>query len=206
MNQPNQARDAFLAAERLDSRSLAPKVALAEMDLQSGRFEQVRDNLGPLVAKNAANTDARMVLAEAELGSGNYSRALELYRKVADEQPGNVKALNNTAYLLADHAHQPDEALQYAQRAVELAPGSPAEEHTLGLALYLKGLYQTALPHLETAASKDPTADHLYHLAAVLFKTGSSGRGRQVLKAAIKINPNMSEATVAKAALASSGQ
>jgi len=201
MKKPGEARQAFLAAQRLDSKSLAPIVALAEMDLQDRHFDRVRTTLAPLVANGRADIDTKMVLAEAELGAGNDARALELYRKVADEQPRNAKALNNTAYMLVDRAHQPDEALKYAQLAVELAPGSPAEEHTLGWVLYSKGLYQTALPHLQTAATKDPKAEHLYHLAAVQFRTGDIERGRQALAEAMKINPRAPEAAVAKSAL-----
>jgi tetratricopeptide (TPR) repeat protein len=171
------------------------------MDLKDGHLDQVRNSLAPLVASGHADVDTRMVLAEAELDAGNAGRALELYKKVADEQPGNANALNNTAYLLVARAHQPDEALKYAQTAVELAPGSPPEEHTLGWVLYSKGLYQAALPHLQAAASKDPKAEHLYHFAAACFKTGDAVRGWQALTEATKIDPKAPEAALARAAL-----
>lgn len=200
MGRPTEARAAFESARQLAPGSLIPIIALAEMDLQSHQFEEIRRDLGPIVGKNVANSDVKMILAEAELGLGNTARALELYRKVADDEPSNVKALNNTAYLLADSSHETDVALRYAQKAVELAPGSPAEEHTLGWVLYCKGLYSSALPHLQAAADKDPKAEHLYHLAAARFRIGDVREARQALMAAMKLDPNSPAAAVAQLA------
>lgn len=200
MDQPTEARAAFESARRLTPGSLTPAIALAEMDLKSHNFEEIRKTLRPIVAKNPPNSDVKMILAEAELGLGNSARALELYRRVADDEPWNVRALNNTAYLLADWAHKTDEALQYAQKAVEMAPGSPDEEHTLGWVLYCKGLYSSALPHLQMAAEKDPKAEHLYHLAAARFKIGDVREARQALMAAMKLDPNSPAAAVAQLA------
>jgi tetratricopeptide (TPR) repeat protein len=204
MNRPADARNAFLAAHKLDPRSPTPVIALAEVDLQNGHLDQVRSELAPLIASPHANADARMILAEAELNSGNSESALSLYRGVADEQPDNVKALNNTAYLLVDRMHRPDEALKYAQRAVELAPGSPDFEHTLGWTLYAKRMYNMALPHLAMAAAKDPTVEHLYHLAAARFKIGDARMGFQAMEAAMKIDPRGPGADAAWAARAES--
>ena len=57
---------------------------------------------------------------------GDRGGAVELYRKVAEAQPGSAQALNNLAYLLSEVANKPDEALKYAQQAaVELVPKRP---------------------------------------------------------------------------------
>ena len=84
------------------------------------------------------------MLAEIELQAGNSAAAIAQYRKVLEKDSRNLMALNGLAYLLADQANQPDEALQYAQQAKELAPNNAAVDDTLGWVYYCKGLYPIA--------------------------------------------------------------
>jgi len=76
-----------------------------------------------VVATDAGKFPGHMLLAELETQKGNYKVAIEHYRKALELQPHSPEVLNNLAYLLADKANQPDEALGYAQQAVEAVPG-----------------------------------------------------------------------------------
>jgi Tetratricopeptide repeat. len=109
----------------------------------------------------------------------------------------NAYALNGLAYLLAD-AKRPDEALKYAQQAKELDPENAAVDDTLGWTYYQKGMYAMAVTHLESAAAHAGTAVHKYHLAMAYLKAGDPARGRQNLEAALKMNPNLPEAQMAR--------
>jgi Tfp pilus assembly protein PilF len=122
-----------------------------------------------------------------------------------DFDRSNVLALNNLAYVLLNYANRPDDAIKYAVRAQQLAPDNPDIEDTLGWALYLKGVYPTALQHLEDAVNRDgsgtgpnPTV-RKYHLAMACFKNGDRTRGLRVLEAARKLDPNTPEAQMAEA-------
>jgi tetratricopeptide (TPR) repeat protein len=79
-----------------------------------------------------------------------------------------------------------------------LHPGKTAYEDTLGWALYRKGLYDVAVPHLEQAAAQKGSAVPKYHLAMAYAKSGDRTRGRTALDAALKLNPNLPEAKMAK--------
>lgn len=61
----------------------------------------------------------------------------------------NLFALNNLAYALA--LDDPDEALKFAEKAVEIAPDEPTVQDTLGWVCYRKGMYLSVaripLPH-----------------------------------------------------------
>jgi Tfp pilus assembly protein PilF len=116
-----------------------------------------------------------------------------------ETDPSNVQALNNAAYLLADYAHKPDEALKYAQRAKELSPESASVDDTLGWVLYKKGLYSAAITHLEQASNKlKVQVVPQYHLSMAYFKSGDNRRGSQVLQTALQRNPNVPEAAMAR--------
>jgi predicted Zn-dependent protease len=90
-----------------------------------------------------------------------------------------------------------DEALKYAQKAVELDPARPSYADTLGWILYRKGLYTAAIPYLEKGSTADRSAVGKYHLAMAYAKTGDK-RDRTVLAAALKQNPRLPEAKTAQ--------
>ncbi len=99
-----------------------------------------------------------------------------------------------------------DEALKYAQRAVELEPGKPLYAGTLGWILYQKGLYSSAIPYLETASANPDTrlaslsAVPKYHLAMAYAKLGERQRSRATLEAALKIDAKLPEVKMAQEA------
>jgi len=94
-----------------------------------------------LVSATAAaaphNVAAALMLAMLEESSTNYTRATAQYRRVLELDESNVLALNNLAFLLAEHTGEFDHALHYAQRVKEPAPDSmPAVDDTLGWIYY----------------------------------------------------------------------
>jgi tetratricopeptide (TPR) repeat protein len=199
-----QAREAFLAAKAADPNFTAADVALARLDAFEGKLDLSRKTLIPIVASSAdANVGPRALLGTVEMQLGNHAAAIEHFRKVVEADPLNVLALNDLAYLLANFANRPDEALRFAQRAVELSPYSPDTHGTLGWVLYRKGLYQEARTQLQAAIARDAqssspnAAIRKYHLAMTLLKLKDRENGRKVLNAALRMNPNVPEAQTA---------
>jgi Tfp pilus assembly protein PilF len=123
------------------------------VDAAEGKLDSARGILNELLKTEPRHADALALLASLEHQAGNYQAAAEAYRKALDIQPRNVLALNNLAFLLVENLGRPDEGLQLAQKAKELAPESAAVDDTLGWAYYHKGLYGSAVQHLERAAS-----------------------------------------------------
>ncbi len=104
-------------------------------------------------------------------------------------------------YLLAEYGNQPDEALKYAQSAVELAPNTPAYCDTLGWIFYRKTLYPEAVQYLERATARNGDVVWKYHLAMAYAKVGKQAQGKVVLDEALKQNPNVPEAAAARQAV-----
>ena len=87
--------------------------------------------------------------------------------------------------MLTDAANQTDEALKYAQQAMEIAPDNPHVNDTIGWVYYKKGAYRAARQHFEGAIAREATARRKYHLAMACFQLGDEKRGQEVLNAAL---------------------
>ena len=196
-----EARAAYTAAKAAEPGQIGADLALAQMDLSEGKVDAARQTLTAVLAAHPKNIGGRLLLAMLEDNVGNYPASVEHYRKVIEAEPNHVIALNNLAYRLATEDALIDEALKLAQQAKELAPDSPAIDDTIGWVFYRKGIYRTAVTHLESAVAKgkDPAAK--YHLAMAYLKSGDRERGKQALDAALKFNPNLAEARAAQQVL-----
>jgi tetratricopeptide (TPR) repeat protein len=192
-----EARKSFEAARAAAAGYFPADLALAQLDIDEGKGDTARKSLSALIDRNAGRVEAHLLLASLDSKTGNQAAAIEHYRRVLESGPRNAGTLNNLAYLLAEHTSQPDEALKYAEQAKEIAPASPEVDDTLGWIYYRKGIYLTAVKHLESATAKNSTALHKYHLAMAYLKAGDLKRGQQTLDAALKIDSKLPEAQAA---------
>ena len=193
-----EARAALVTANSDDPNFIPAYLSLVQLDITEHKLDDAAAHLQKVLSINSGNTTARLWLAHIEETKGNHEQAMKNYRDVVAANPGNVQALNNLAYLTSEYAHQPNEAMQYAQKAKELAPNDPAYSDTLGWILYRKGLYPSAVTELERAVSKQGDPVWKYHLAMAYAKAGDVTRGRSTLRAALKQNPNLPEAKAAQ--------
>jgi tetratricopeptide (TPR) repeat protein len=197
-----QARVAFEAAKAADPQYAKSDLRLVQVDASESKFESARKRLDAVLAANANNTTARLWLGNIEITLGHNAAAIEHFRKVVLSNPENAQASNNLAYLLSEYANKPDEALKYAEKAVNVAPDKQIYSDTMGWTLYRKGLYAPAITYLERAAAgKSGDVVWKYHLAMAYAKAGDLDRGRVELEAALKINPNVPEAKTARQVL-----
>jgi Tfp pilus assembly protein PilF len=195
------ARKAFTAAKAAAPTSGLPDLYLTQLDIADGKLEEARHRLEAMLSTDQSNTIARMWLGYIEITKGEKKAALENLRQVVAADPGNAEALNNYAYLLSESNGELSEALKYAQKAKELAPGRQDYADTLGWILYLKGMYPSAVSELQRAAAGGGSAVGKYHLAMAYAKTGDVDRSRATLQAALKQNPGLPEAKMAQDAL-----
>ena len=169
---------------------------LARIDFAEGHVDEALKNLSGILERSD-NNQARLLIAEIEQTAGHPSSSLQHYRRAVDANPNDVVALNNLAYMLAENPAGMDEALKLGQRAMELAPDNALVADTLGWVLYRKGLYDSAIRYFEKAAlNQEPVVQ--YHLAMACFKAGNLKRGNQALEAALRQNPRLPEAEIAK--------
>ena len=193
-----EARAAFAAAKSVDPQFVQSDLSLAQIDTSEGKLDDARNRLETLLKNNSNNETARLWLGNIEAMMGNRGAALDHFRKVVDANPGNAQATNNLAYLLAEYSNKPEEALKYAEKAVQLAPADPSYCDTMGWILYRKGLYSQAIGYLQRASTDKTDVVWKYHLAMAYAKAGDIANGRTVLDAALRINPRVPEAKLAK--------
>ena len=192
-----EGRKAFEGAKAAAPDYFPADLALAQLDIAEGKGDTARKSLTALIDRKAGRVEAHVLLASLDSRVGNQAAAIEHYRKVLEIDPRNAGALNDLAYLLAENASQPDEALKYAEQAKEIAPASPEVDDTLGWIYFRKGIYPTAVKYLESSTAKSSTAVRRYHLAMAYLKAGDVKRGQQTLEAALKIDSKLPEAQAA---------
>jgi tetratricopeptide (TPR) repeat protein len=85
----------------------------------------------------------------------------------------SIPALNNLAYLYAEHFNQLDKAYELAQKARDLEPNNELVADTLGWILYKRKDYQQAVTLLHESAAKLPdNAEAQYHLGMAASMMG----------------------------------
>jgi tetratricopeptide (TPR) repeat protein len=193
------ARAAFEAAKAAKPRLFSADLALAEMDIGEAKWDEARKRLTSVLSSQPDNLPAHLLFGQLEMTQAKTAAAIEQFRKAVSLDERNIIALNALAYMLGENK-QPDEALKYAQKAKELAPGNAAVDDTLGWTYFQKGMYTLAVTYLRDATAKEGTARRRYHLAMAYLKAGDPKRGRETLDAALKMDPNIPEAQEARRA------
>jgi putative PEP-CTERM system TPR-repeat lipoprotein len=164
----------------------------------------INNNFGPLVVKvhqalreggKAKEADARLVqwlkdhpsdvsvrgyLASSYMTSAQNKQAIEQYQVVLQNDPKNILALNNLAWLY--QKEKDPRALATAEQAYLLKPDSSTIMDTLGWILVEQGDIARGLKLLKAASEKAPAATGIrYHWAAALAKSGDRAGARREL-------------------------
>jgi tetratricopeptide (TPR) repeat protein len=198
------AREAFQQAKALNPAFREAEISLAQLDMAEGKLDAARQSLTRLASADSRNPALSLMLSMVEEKAGNYPAAVGHLRATVAADPSNVLAMNNLAYLLAEQMKAPDEALPFAQKALESDPKAPFINDTIGWVYYQKGMYRRAVQHIETAVAGQPTARRKYHLAMACEKNGDHKRAVGMLKEALTMDPNLPEAAAASSLVASS--
>jgi putative PEP-CTERM system TPR-repeat lipoprotein len=148
---------------------------------QAGRGKEATSRLIQWLKENPSDVPLRMYLAQVYLGDGQTRSAIEQYQTVLQQNPKYMPALNNLAT-----AYQQEKnplALEYAEKAYQIAPDNPAIMDTLGWILIEQGNTARGLPLLQKAVSLAPDIGEIhYHFAAGLVKSGDKAKARNELE------------------------
>ncbi len=191
LGEPDQARTALNAARALSSTYTPADLELAALDITEGKIDSARTTLNTVIKQQPQNERAHLMLATAEYNARNKQAALAQFRSVLDLNPDDVPAVNAVAYLMA--SSNPEEALKYAEHAMELAPSDPSVQDTIGWVYYQKRVYGKAVEYLAMSVAKDPSAVHQFHLAMSYMKSGDQARGQASLAKAVAKDPNVTK-------------
>jgi len=149
-----------------------------------GQWDQaIADN------SKAIELGLRLPTAWANRGSayaslGQLDRAVADYTKASDMDPKNANLHNDLAWRLATHPnpiHDPGRAVEWAKKAVHLAPKHANYWNTLGVAHYRAGDWKAALAALENliGLTKGGSSFDWYFLAMCHEKLGDKEKARE---------------------------
>jgi len=137
------------------------------------------------------NPGANLQLAMTLDSAGMKKESLPLYETVVKQDPDNLIALNNLAYMYAEEGRELDLALTYAQRAKQRAPNSDDVSDTLAWVYIKKNLSDNAISILRGLTAKQPkNATYHFHLGVALSQKGNKAAARQSLQTALTLRPN----------------
>jgi tetratricopeptide (TPR) repeat protein len=127
-------------------------------------------------------------------GVGQASRAQQLYRDSLLVDPENPVALNNLAFNIAQNGGNLDDALKYAERALQKLPDHPMVSDTIGYIYVKKNMPDAAIQVFQNLVRKDPSSPVLrYHFAEALLQKGEREKAKAELQAALSQGPTPSQ-------------
>jgi Flp pilus assembly protein TadD len=126
--------------------------------------------------------------------AGRWTEGRSVYEAALKLDSANPVALNNLAFLMAEHGGDLDDALTKANRAKQLLPTMHEVSDTVGWIYLKKNLADAALEIFRDLVQKVP--DHStfrYHLGMAWSQKGDKPKAIKELQEALKHNPAKAE-------------
>lgn len=170
--------------KQLNAPELAIKIHLAL--LASGNMAEAEKYSATWSRENPKDIGFRTHLGDIATARKDYPDAAKQYRIALDIQPNNALVLNNLAWV-SGQTKSP-KAMEYAEKANQIAPNQPPFMDTLAMLLADKGETTKAIELLRKALSISPQAAAIQlNLAQVLIKAGRKDEARIELDALVKL-------------------
>jgi tetratricopeptide (TPR) repeat protein len=149
----------------------------------------IEERLQTAMQSQPKNVVLMLHLAELHDLRGRWKDAETMYRRVLepDHEPKNIVALNNLAWLLSQHANEPQkhqEALTLIDEAIRCIGPRADLMDTRGLVYMKLGRHSEALADFRDAVANMPTATNLFHLAYAHYKASDKNNALKILKQA----------------------
>src|SRR5262249_12287438 len=168
----------------------APSVGVLQVwkDASDAQVRAVEKHLEKAVAKAVEEKKStallRLQLSQMHDKRGQYDQSVEQLRKVLEEQPNNVVALNNLAWMLATRSGEAEKALAHVEKAIA-GMGRRADlldtRAMVRLALKEPG---KAVEDLKEALEEGATASRLFRLARAHHENRETDKARAALQKA----------------------
>ena len=164
-------------------------IALARGYSDLGQTERALEVLDRAAELEGPTENIITAKASVLFAAGDSTAALGVYEGILDENPESVTALNFVAYTLAEWGERLTDALEYAERAVELAPEDPRILDTLGWVYFRMGRHEDAVRELERAVEAGASDPVIFeHLARAYERVGDADAARLAREKASRLD------------------
>ena len=151
------------------------------------KFEEAEELLAESVEREPNNDRLIFSYAVVLNDLGRHEDSLEMMQRVIKINPSNSDALNFVAYSFAESGKNLDEALEYANRALEIRPNDGFYLDTLGWVYYKLGRLTEAEQTLRRAMSlTDEDVVIAEHYGDILRKMGNRDKALEVYTVAVE--------------------
>ena len=161
--------------------------ALAQMLIPIPSDHPILQRANPVITSaletHGNNVDLLMSVAAMHTTRNNNEQAIDLFQRTVQHAPRNAMALNNLATLLGERPNRRKEALDYVDRAMNIAGRTPALLDTRGTILVHDQRYDEAVACLQEATAggaEDPR--YFFHLALAYQGAGKDKDARDALR------------------------
>lgn len=138
--------------------------------------------------RNKATARKLEAIAAGYLVSGDYTKALEYYKKAIVQYPFNAATYSEIGTCYQQLKQYP-EAIEAYKQAIVIEPDYTVATGALGGIYYLEGCYDDALEMYEKVIEIKPDAQIYRNIGNILDDTGRSEEAVEAFKNAIKTDP-----------------
>ena len=179
-----EARPHLQAAVEAKPKEFRAQWHLAEALLATGDAAQAEPHFQAAVELDGKSAAAQLGFGRALAKQNRLSEAAEHFRKASELDSSFNDALLELASLY-EQGHQPDEAIAIYQKF----PGNAGAEERLGELLIENKRFAEAIPYLEKAVARDPTAANRLALATAYRMNKETAKSIEQLGKAVAAEP-----------------
>jgi tetratricopeptide (TPR) repeat protein len=175
----------------LEPNSAAARLKLAETLALKGDDHGALELYAEAAKMAPADLNAGLAFANALSRAHQVNQARTQFEGVLKQHPDDPLALNDMAYFLSESGGNLDQALGFAQRALQRVPEQPSFSDTVGCIYLKKGLNDSAIQIFGNLVKKYPNYTIFrYHLGMALLGKGDKKGARKELETALASHPS----------------
>jgi tetratricopeptide (TPR) repeat protein len=193
--QYDRAIEQYKAAIAKNFRHYQAHLNLGNIYTQLIRFDAAIESYKNAISVKPNAPRAYLMLGQIYIAHKQLAEAKTAYENVLKLNPNVPVAQNNLAWIYAENEENLNEAIQMAESAKKLVPGSIQILDTLGWVYYKKGDYQKALENIMAAIQSGAReAEVYYHLGLIHVKMDNKSDAQEAFRQALTLNPNYEKA------------
>jgi tetratricopeptide (TPR) repeat protein len=183
----SEALSSFSQLLQLEPNLVAAQMELGRAYALTGDRNNALAKFAKVVELSPSYVPAYSAMGNLYFQSGEDEAAVQSYRKAIEIHPQTAQNYPPLAIILAEQAEQIDEALKYAEKAMELAPQDPASIDALGWVNIQQGQYRIGIENVQKSIRLFPQNPLFkYHLGYAYYKVNKPEQAQQLLQAALE--------------------